>query len=138
MQNQRGAGISVQNTLDHVLNEDWMLRSWSIFVAEEEVEGVSWTTKLVAYQSLSRKAAMSYAAYASGETDYEVPLRDYGIELRYRRQISREWLFIELLTYMNWPRDFLIEQRERNIGVGIEFEMQFGDWPGRPAVGSKK
>ena len=26
----------------------------------------------------------------------------------------------------------LIEERERNIGVGIEFEMQFGDWPGRP------
>ena len=25
----------------------------------------------------------------------------------------------------------LVEERERNIGVGIEFEMQFGDWPGR-------
>jgi hypothetical protein len=60
-----------------------------------------------------------------------VPLRDYGVELRYRRQVSREWLFIELLTYVNWPRDFLIEERERNIGVGIEFEMQFGHWPGR-------
>jgi hypothetical protein len=40
-------------------------------------------------------------------------------------------LFIELLTYVNWPRDFLIEERERNFGVGIEFEMQFGEWPGR-------
>ena len=70
--------------------------------------------------------------YGTGETDYEVPLRDYGFELRYRRQISREWLFVELLTYVNWPRDFLTEQRERNVGVGIEFEMQFGDWPGRP------
>jgi hypothetical protein len=132
LQNQRGAGISVQNTLDHVFNENWLLRSYSIAVAEEEVEGVSWTTKLVAYQSLTENSAMSYAAYSTGETDYEVPVRDYGFELRYRRQISREWLFVELLTYMNWPRDFLIEQRERNIGIGIEFEMQFGDWPGRP------
>lgn len=132
LQNQRGAGISIQNTLDHVFNESWLLRSYSIFVAEEEVEGVSWTTKLIAYRNLTAKAAMSYAVYATGETDYEVPLRDYGIELRYRRQISREWLFIELLTYINWPRDFLIEERERNIGIGIEFEMQFGHWPGRP------
>ena len=131
LQNQRGAGISIQNTLDHVLTDSWMLRSWSIAVAEEEVEGISWTTKLVAYNNLSDKTAMSYAIYSTGETDYEVPVRDYGIELRYRRQISREWLFIELLTYMNWPRDFLVEERERNIGVGIEFEMQFGDWPGR-------
>ncbi len=132
LQNQRGAGISIQNTLDHVLTDSWLLRSWSIVVAEEEVEGMAWTTKLVAYNNLSDKTAMSYAIYSTGETDYEVPVRDYGIELRYRRQISREWLFIELLTFMNWPRDFLVEERERNIGIGIEFEMQFGEWPGRP------
>ncbi len=131
VQNQRGAGVSFQNVLDHVFNDTWLLRSYSIGVVEEEVEGLSWTTKLVAYQNLSKKHAFSYAVYATGETDYEVPLQDYGVELRYRRQISREWLFVELLTYMNWPRDFLIEDRERNIGVGIEFEMQFGDWPGR-------
>jgi hypothetical protein len=132
VQSRRGAGISVQNILDHVLNETWLLRSYSVVVAEEEVEGVSWTSKLVAYQSLSTKHALSYAVYGTGETDYEVPLRDYGLELRYRRQISREWLFVEFLTYVNWPRDFLTERRERNVGVGIEFEMQFGGWPGRP------
>ena len=132
VQSQRGAGISFQNVLDHVFNETWLLRSYSVVVAEEEVEGISWTSKLVAYQGLSPKHALSYAVYGTGETDYEVPLRDYGFELRYRRQISREWLFVELLTYVNWPRDFLTEQRERNVGVGIEFEMQFGDWPGRP------
>jgi hypothetical protein len=132
VQSQRGAGISVQNILDHVLDDTWLLRSYSIVVAEEKVEGISWTSKLIAYQSLSQKHALSYAVYGTGETDYEVPVRDYGLELRYRRQISREWLFVELLTYVNWPRDFLVEERERNIGVGIEFEMQFGDWPGRP------
>ena len=131
VQSQRGAGVSVQNVLDHVLNETWLLRSYSVVIVEEEVEGVSWTSKLVAYQNLSRKHALSYAVYGTGETDYEVPLRDYGFELRYRRQVSRDWLFVELLTYVNWPRDFLAEQRERNVGVGIEFEMQFGDWPGR-------
>lgn len=133
LQSQRGAGISVQNVLDHVFNDTWLVRSYSVIVAEEEVEGISWTSKLVAYQNLSRKHALSYAVYGTGETDYEVPLRDYGFELRYRRQISREWLFVELLSYINWPRDFLIEERERNIGVGIEFEMQFGNWPGRQA-----
>ena len=132
VQSQRGAGISIQNTLDHAFNDTWLLRSWSIVVAEREVEGISWTTKLVAYQKLTEKSATSYAMYASGETDYEVPLRDYGLEFRYRRQISRDWLFVELLTYVNWPRDFLIEKRETNVGVGIEFEMQFGNWPGRP------
>lgn len=132
VQSQRGAGVSVQNVLDHVYGDDWLLRSWSVLVAEEDVAGVAWTSKLVAYRTLTDRSAMSYAVYSTGETDYEVPVRDYGVELRYRKQISREWLFVELLTYVNWPRDFLSEQRERNVGIGIEFEMQFGDWPGRP------
>jgi hypothetical protein len=131
LQNQRGAGLSVQNTVDYAASERWLFRSWTIAVVEEEVEGVSWTSKAIAYRNLNRKSAMSYAVYSSGETDFEVPVRDYGVELRYRRQIAREWLFIELLGRLNWPRESLEELRESNVGVGIEFELQFGDWPGR-------
>ena len=131
VQNQRGAGVSMQNTVDFALKDDWLLRSWSVGVVEEEVDGLSWTSKLIAYQQLTRKSAMSYAVYGSGETQFEVPIKDYGFELRYRRQIAREWLFIELLGRLNWPRDTLDELRESNIGVGIEFELQFGNWPGR-------
>ena len=131
VQSQRGAGMSVQNTVDYAASENWLLRSWSIAVVEEEVEGVSWTSKAIAYRNLNRKSAMSYAVYSSGETDFEVPVRDYGVELRYRRQIAREWLFVELLGRVNWPRESLEELRESNVGVGIEFELQFGDWPGR-------
>ena len=133
VQSQRGAGASIQNTLDYAISDHWLLRSWSVAVVEEDVEGVSWTSKLVAYQNLSRRSALSYAVYGIGETDYEVPIKDYGIELRYRRQVLREWLFVEFLTYLNYPREFLIEERHSNIGVGVEFEMQFGDWPGRRA-----
>jgi hypothetical protein len=60
-----------------------------------------------------------------------VELRDYGLELRYRKRIVREWLFMELFTRVSWPHEFLEEVRESNFGVSIEFEMQFGDWPGR-------
>lgn len=131
VQNQRGAGASFQNTVDYAANPNWLFRSWSIGVVEEDVEGLSWTSKLIAYHNLTRKSALSYAVYSTGETDYEVPVRDYGIELRYRRQIAREWLFIELMGRVNWPREFLDEERESNLGVGIEFELQFGKWPGR-------
>ena len=131
VQSQRGAGLSITNTLDRAFHENWLLRSWSVAVVEDDIEGVAWTSKLIAYQNLSNESAFSYAVYSTGETDYEVPVRDYGVELRYRRKISREWLFVEFLTYLSWPREFRIEQREPVVGVGIEFEMQFGNWPGR-------
>ena len=131
VQSQRGAGLSVTQTLDHAVHENWLLRFWTVAVVEEDVEGASWTSKLIAYQNLPNDSAFSYAIYSTGETDYEVPVKDYGLELRYRRKISREWLFVEFLTYLSWPREFLIEERKPVVGVGIEFEMQFGDWPGR-------
>jgi hypothetical protein len=132
VQSQRGAGLSLQNTLDYAANENWLLRWWTVAVADDPIEGVAWTTKLAAYRNLTHKSAISYAAYYSGETAYEVPVRDYGVELRFRRQISRDWLFIELLGRVSWPREFIEERRKSNLGVGIEFEMQFGQWPGRP------
>jgi hypothetical protein len=64
-----------------------------------------------------------------GETQAEVPLRNYGVELRYRQKILRQWLFVELITSMTWPREFLTEERESNFGAGIGVEMYFGPVP---------
>lgn len=130
-QNQRGYGASVNSILDYAASPSWLLRSWIILSVEDEIEGLGWGNNLVAYQSLTNKTAVSYSIFASGETDDEVELQNYGFELRYRKQIAREYLFVELSASLTWPRYFLLEKRESNIGVGIEFEMQFGDWPGR-------
>ena len=130
-QSQRGEGVTLTNILDYAVNERWLARSWTHLVAEEQVEGMGWTQKFTAYQSLSGKDAMAYSILARGQNRADVTLQDYGFELRYRKRISRDWLFVELSTRLTWPREFLDEVREENFGVGIEFEMQFGDWPGR-------
>lgn len=131
VQNQRGTGGSLTNTLDFAASQSWMLRSWSLLQGEDDIAGLGWTQQLTAFHRISDRSAMSYNLFATGETDADVPVQDYGFELRYRRRISRDWLFMELLTFATWPREYLLETRERNLGVGIEFEMQFGDWPGR-------
>jgi dienelactone hydrolase len=131
-QSQRGTGGSLTNIFDYAASPKWMFRSTSILQGEDEVEGLGWTQRFTAFQRLSDRVAMSYSLFGTGETEAEVPVQDYGLEIRWRRRISREWLFIELLTFASWPREDLTEIRERNLGVGIEFEMQFGDWPGRP------
>jgi len=135
-QSQRGTGASITNTFDYAASDRWLLRTWTILKGEDDIAGLGWTQKFTAYQSISDKNAMSYALYATGQTQAEVPLQDYGIELRYRKRIARKWLFVEFLTYLSWPREFLIEERKDNLGFGIEFEMQFGDWPGRPQKSS--
>ena len=130
-QNQRGFGASVNSIFDYAVNPKWLLRSWVILSTEDEIEGLGWTNNFIAYQSLTNKTALSYKLFASGETDNDVELQDYGIELRYRKRVSRDFLFMEVSTSLSWPRYLLEEIRESNFGVGLAFEMQFGDWPGR-------
>lgn len=130
-QDGRGTGASLTGILDYVAGPSWLLRSWNFLTFEEAVEGTGWTGKLSAYQSLARNRVLSYSLYATGETDNEVPLKDYGIELRYRRLVYKDWLYLELSTSVGWPREFLEDTRDSNVGVGIEFEMQFGEWPYR-------
>ena len=130
-QDTRGFGVSVTNTVDFALHEKWLVRSWTSVVEDEVSEGVDWVQQFTAYQSLRNRSALSYSIYATGETENDVPIQDAGVELRYRRSVLREWLFIELRTSLSYPREFIEETRESNIGVGIEFEMQFGEWPDR-------
>lgn len=130
-QDTRGFGVSLASTIDYAVAETWMIRHAATLVEDEESEGMEWTTKLTAYQNVSERSAFAYSIFASGETDAEVPNQDYGIELRFRRSVLREWFFVELLTSLSYPRELLVEERKRNIGVGIEFQLQFGEWPDR-------
>jgi hypothetical protein len=130
-QNQRGYGATVNSILDYAANSKWLLRTWTTLSVEDEIQGMGWTNNFIAYQSLTNRTALSYSLFASGETEGEVELQDYGVELRYRKRIAREYLFIELSTRLTWPRYLLEEKRQSNFGVGLAFEMQFGDWPGR-------
>lgn len=130
-QEDRGNGASIQARLDYAPYDNWLYRSYTILVNDDRFQGIKWTSKLFTYHSLSKKSAFSYGLYATGETEDEVQLRDYGLEVRHRRQISKRHLYVEYLTYFSWPQELLEEEREFTPGIGIEFELQFGDWPGR-------
>ena len=109
------------------MSRDWLLRAWTVAVTERETEGTRWTGKLLAYQSLGGRSAFSYNLFVTGQTDAEVDVDDYGVEVRFRRRFLREWMFLELSTGVSWPREFRIETRDRNFAVGADIEVRFGE-----------
>ena len=130
-QDSRGEGTSLTSIFDVAATQKVLLRSWVTLTTEKKVEGLGWDADFLAYQSINNKNALSYRLFATGETDNLVELQDYGFEIRYRRRVLREWLFLEVSTGVSWPREFLEDVRESNLGVGLEIEMQFGEWPDR-------
>jgi len=126
-------GTTVHVDIDQMLTEHMMLR-WANYgnVAQgEEVRGVEWESSLFLFQALSNRRALTYRAMILGETDAPEPLTNYGFEFRYRQRIFREWLFLELLTSVTWPKEFIEEDRDANFGIGLGFEMYFGPVPDR-------
>ncbi len=122
----RGRGASLTTILDYFVSRDWLLRSWNVLVTQRNTDGVRWTGKLLAYQSLEGRSAFSYNVFVTGQTDSEIDVEDYGFEVRFRRRLLREWLYLELSTGVSWPRFLVEETRESNFAVGAELEMRFG------------
>jgi len=128
---EEGFGSTLNVSIDRLLNKRFMLR-WgnSGNISEDkEVEGVEWKTSLSLFQDLNGRRAINYGVMVHGETKSEVPLRNYGFELRYRRRMLRKWLFLELVSSVTWPKEFIWEDRETNFGVGAGIEMYFGPVP---------
>ncbi len=127
-QRERGTGLTLQSDLDRIINPNLLLRWANSLAVENEVEGLGWRSDLIAYQALSNNRAFSYSIFALGEAEADVQVQNYGLELRYRQRLAREWFFIQLSTGLSWPRELLEEERESNFGIGVMFEMQFGRW----------
>lgn len=127
----RGYGETTEIDFDRLLTPRVLLRFDNTATLAEDVERLEWSSALIAFHSLGDRRGMSYTGFVRGVANTDVPVRDFGFEARYRRQVYREWLFLELRSSLTWPRETLAEEREINPGVGIGFEMYFGPVPER-------
>lgn len=125
----RGAGETTEIDLDHLLSTRLLFRWNNTASLVEDLDGLEWSSALILFQSLGRLRGMSYTGFVTGMTDTDVPVRNYGFEARYRRQVYREWLFMELRTSVTWPKEARGEDRDINPGVGLGLEMYFGPVP---------
>jgi len=124
-------GATMHVDFDQLLNETMMLR-WANYANAAEtkdIRGVEWESSLYLFQALSNRKALTYRTMVLGATGAEEPLLNYGVELRFRQRVFREWLFLELLTSLTWPKEFQTEERDANFGIGAGFEMYFGPAP---------
>jgi hypothetical protein len=127
-QDTRGTGMTLDSDLDYTINQKLLVRWANHFAVEEMVEGLGWRSDIILYQGLSNGRALAYGVFSELETDANVELQNVGFNIRYRQRFAREWFYIQFSTGVSWPREFLIEERESNFGVGVSFEMRFGRW----------
>ena len=125
-QNTEGFGTTTRINLDRVLSDRFLLRWSNLGKYTEETLGLEWYTQLTLFQSLGQRTGLAWQAQIEGATDNEVQLTREAVRLIVRRQLTPEWLILELRGGVGWPRRKLTEAREPSPEIGIAIEMQFG------------
>lgn len=129
--NSEGFGSTTRFNIDRALSNRFLLRFNNLGKYTEETLGLEWISEVSLFQSIGKRTGLAWQTYITGVTDNEVPLTRYGARLIMRRQLSTEWLFLEVRGGIGWPRMHLHERREASPEAGIALEMQFGKKEGR-------
>lgn len=122
-----GFGMTGRYDLERILDPERLMRWRTAATWAEGSEGVRWSTGLSLYQRVGTKRAFAYEGIVRGETDHEVPLREYRLRFIYRQVLSREWLFLDVRPAVAYRREFLEEEREWVPALSIGVELQFGE-----------
>lgn len=125
-QNSEGFGTTTRVNVDRALSHRFLLRWGNLGKFTEETVGLEWYSQLTLFQSLSERAGLAWQVQVDGATENEVSLTRYSGRLIMRRQLTPDWLILELRGGMEWPRRRLTEARTMSPEIGIALEMQFG------------
>jgi hypothetical protein len=120
------AGTTTNLDLERRLGDPFLLRWTNTGTISGRTEGVDWWSNLTLFHSLSDRRAFAYTVWASGESQREVPLEEYGLRMVYRQRVHREWLFVDIGPLVSWPKDEAGEERQLSLGAVIGVEMLFG------------
>lgn len=124
-----GFGLTSRGEVTQEIDPGNHLRYEGIITHSEETLGNEWYFGTTWYHQFAGKNGLSLLAFANGETEAEVPLKEYGFNLIWRRPFTREWMYLSMGPSVTWPREFITEKREMSLGFGVWIEMEFGaEW----------
>lgn len=121
----KGFGSFSRYQLDHVISDDVLLRWTNDLRFEETFTGSEYTTSLEYLVRRSNDTAMSWYARINGESSPGF-VASYDLGVRIRKNIAREWLFIELEPGYTWRKEGALLDREGSPYIFLRLEMAIG------------
>jgi hypothetical protein len=124
----RGFGTTGRGDVAYGISDKNVLRWEAFATTHDKTEGAQWYAGQTWYHLLADRSAFSLRAFIRGETDADVGLKEYGIDMIWRKPFTREWLYLSVGPSVTWPREVPEDQREMSLGINLWLEMEFGRW----------
>jgi len=127
-----GTALTTRLEFERLLNEKWLLRAAVEGNWYEQEEGYYYQGRLETYHTISPKSVLQYSATMQFQTWPENRLTNPVIRALHRRNMWREWFYIEGVLQASWPEstnytfvgagglkiDLLFGRKYRNHGAG--------------------
>lgn len=123
---------TTQLDLDRLVTENSIVRWSSKVTYGEETQGVEWRSVVHYRMFRSDKSAWGVVGGATGVTDAEDEnnnptgkqlTKAYGVGLRYRQRVWRDWFFVELQPGYIWRKRHPEDDRHGVFQIRINFEI---------------
>ncbi|MEJ2741611.1 MAG: hypothetical protein P8176_03780, partial [Gammaproteobacteria bacterium] len=118
-----GFGERTQIDVEQLLRPDLVTRWTSAATFAQETNGVAWTQRITLFHQIDPFRAIAYNAGMVGDTRPVPVVNNYGVSIRYRRNIYNNWLYAEVEPELNWP---LETDRELAPAITLRLEIQLG------------
>lgn len=120
----RGFGNEFEANYEVLITDHKLFRWENRYTFSEESDGIDFHQRILYFRELDDKRAVSYFVGFNGSTLPKPVLKNYGLGTRFRKNVLRSWLFIELEPEINWPVERL---REATPRITFRIEAQFNE-----------
>jgi len=116
-----------QLDLNRALDQNNILQWSNRIVYGEETDGVEWRSRIALRQRRNtdsdKPSALNYIASVNGITSPHSFVKNYRLALLWRRQIYRDYLFVELEPGYNFRKRNNADERDTVFSMRVNFEI---------------
>jgi hypothetical protein len=123
-QTDTGWGTREDLDLERRLSHRLLLRLANTGTVTERSRGLEWGSELSLLAAVSPRSAASLGAAALGASDAGAVVETWRLLARYRRDVLRRWIFVELEPEARWIRP-AGGGRRRVLALTLRLELQF-------------
>lgn len=124
---QERLGVTAGADYSHVLNQKMLFRFGNVGTRSQTTKGLDWRSTITVYQALPRiRSGLAYELFIRGETEDDVPLREYGVQTTFRHPMFGGKLYGEWVLGYSFPREDLDDRRQGSYLTGVSVQMPFG------------
>ncbi len=102
---QPGAGETTQIDFDHPLSDDLLFRASTLGGWLHIPQRFDLRQDFSLFHTLDGKRALAYQLSAVGTNRPQRQASDYVAAIRYRQQLNRRWLFLEVNPQLHYPKE---------------------------------